>query len=132
VAKTPGYAGPINCTDPLTGASTCDNFAYPAGDLAVNNRGMSDADAYAPFPNAILMNCEYLVLPMHCNARCILAAISSAVLCTHEGLRQCKWVALRCVAAARRCYVCLPGFMLCCPTFRADACTCVHAMQGPR
>jgi hypothetical protein len=71
VAKTPGYAGPVNCTDPLTGASTCDNFAFPAGDLAVNNRGMVDVDAYAPFPNAILMNCECFALPWHCNARCI-------------------------------------------------------------
>eukprot|EP00775_Hariotina_reticulata_P010197 gene10197-10358_t len=55
-AITPGYSGPLDCVDPLTNASTCDNFAYPVGDMAVNNRGMLDADAYAPFPNAILMN----------------------------------------------------------------------------
>jgi len=58
VARSPGYAGPINCTDPVTGARTCDNYAYPAGDFAVNAKGMTDVDAYAPFPNAILMNCE--------------------------------------------------------------------------
>jgi hypothetical protein len=85
VAKTPGYAGPINCTDPLTGASTCDNFAYPAGDLAVNNRGMSDADAYAPFPNAILMNCEYLVsLDGSAVAQCTVHAAGHCAYCRAE------------------------------------------------
>lgn len=59
VARTQGYTGPVNCTDPVTGDSTCDNYAYAAGDMAVNNRGMVDVDAYAPFPNAILMNCEW-------------------------------------------------------------------------
>lgn len=58
VARTPGYSGPIDCKDPVTGARTCDNYAYAAGDMAVNTRGMSDVDAYAPFPNAILMNCK--------------------------------------------------------------------------
>uniref|UniRef100_A0A383W3V0 Uncharacterized protein n=2 Tax=Scenedesmaceae TaxID=3086 RepID=A0A383W3V0_TETOB len=62
IAKTPGYSGPVNCTDPATGASTCDNFAFPAGDMAVNPRGMTDVDAYAPFPNAILMNWATLVV----------------------------------------------------------------------
>lgn len=61
-AKTPGYAGPLDCVDPATGASTCDNYAYPAGDMAVNNRGMADVDAYAPFPNAILMNWATLIV----------------------------------------------------------------------
>jgi hypothetical protein len=60
VAKTPGYSGPIDCKDPVTGARTCDNFAFPNGDMAVNPKGMTDVDAYAPFPNAIVMNCEYL------------------------------------------------------------------------
>jgi hypothetical protein len=55
-AITPGYSGPLDCMDPLTNGSTCDNYAYPVGDVAVNKRGMLDADAYAPFPNAILMN----------------------------------------------------------------------------
>ncbi|KAI8470481.1 MAG: Sodium:solute symporter family-domain-containing protein [Monoraphidium minutum] len=53
---TPGYSGPLDCVDPKTGAVTCDNFAYPAGDMAVNPRGMTDTDAYAPFPNAIVFN----------------------------------------------------------------------------
>jgi hypothetical protein len=60
VAKTPGYSGPIDCKDPVSGARTCDNFAFPNGDMAVNPKGMTDVDAYAPFPNAIVMNCEYL------------------------------------------------------------------------
>lgn len=60
VAKTPGYSGPIDCKDPVTGARTCDNFAFPNGDMAVNPKGMTDVDAYAPFPNAIVMNCQYL------------------------------------------------------------------------
>ncbi|KAF6257333.1 Sodium:solute symporter family-domain-containing protein [Scenedesmus sp. NREL 46B-D3] len=62
VATTPGYAGPLNCTDPQTGASTCDNYAFPAGDMAVNPKGMTDVNAYAPFPNAILMNWATLVV----------------------------------------------------------------------
>jgi len=37
-------------------AETCEQLAYPVGDMAVNNRGMIDVDAYAPFPNAILLN----------------------------------------------------------------------------
>lgn len=58
VAKTPGYSGPVNCTDPVTGVRTCDNYAYAAGDMTVNPKGMTDVVAYAPFPNAIVMNCE--------------------------------------------------------------------------
>jgi hypothetical protein len=58
VAKTPGYSGPVNCTDPVTGVRTCDNYAFAAGDMTVNPKGMTDVDAYAPFPNAIVMNCE--------------------------------------------------------------------------
>jgi hypothetical protein len=63
VARTPGYSGPVDCKDPVTEARTCDNFAYAAGDMAVNTRGMTDVDAYAPFPNAILMNCEWPLGP---------------------------------------------------------------------
>ncbi len=55
-AYTPGYTGPYDCVDPFTGASTCDNYAYPFGDKLVNNEGMKSADAYAPFPNALLLN----------------------------------------------------------------------------
>lgn len=55
-AYTPGYTGPYDCVDPITGASTCDNYAYPFGDKLVNNEGMKSADAYAPFPNALLLN----------------------------------------------------------------------------
>jgi hypothetical protein len=58
MAKTPGFTGPTDCLDPVTGERVCDNFAYAAGDMTVNLKGMTDADAYAPFPNAILMNCE--------------------------------------------------------------------------
>ncbi|KAF8071320.1 cho-1 [Scenedesmus sp. PABB004] len=61
-AVTPGYAGPLDCVDPATGANTCDNYAYPAGDKAVFNNGMTDVDAYAPFPNAILLNWATLVV----------------------------------------------------------------------
>ncbi|EFJ45094.1 hypothetical protein VOLCADRAFT_94586 [Volvox carteri f. nagariensis] len=55
-ATTPGYSGPLNCSDPVTGASTCDNYAYPQGDKLVYDNGMTDPNAYAPFPNAILIN----------------------------------------------------------------------------
>jgi len=47
-ASTPGYAGSPTCIDPITNASTCDAFAYPVGDKAVYNNGMTDIDAYAP------------------------------------------------------------------------------------
>lgn len=55
-AITPAYTGPLTCVDPVTNASTCDNFAFPTGDYAVNPRGMTHIDAYAPFPNAIVIN----------------------------------------------------------------------------
>ncbi|PNH00857.1 High-affinity choline transporter 1, partial [Tetrabaena socialis] len=55
-ARTPGYTGPVDCVDPVTGAGTCDNFAYPVGDHLVWPKSMADPDAYAPFPNAILLN----------------------------------------------------------------------------
>lgn len=56
-AITPGFTGPLDCSaDPVTGASTCDNYAYPIGDHLVYPRSMEDPDAYAPFPNAILLN----------------------------------------------------------------------------
>jgi hypothetical protein len=55
-ARTPGYTGPADCIDSGTGQRTCDNFAYPTGDYAVYLKGMTDPDAYAPFPNAILYN----------------------------------------------------------------------------
>ncbi|GLI60824.1 hypothetical protein VaNZ11_002935, partial [Volvox africanus] len=55
-ATTPGYNGSLTCVDSVTGTSTCDNYAFPQGDKLVNNRGMTDPDAYTPFPNAILIN----------------------------------------------------------------------------
>ncbi|KAG2486309.1 hypothetical protein HYH03_015013 [Edaphochlamys debaryana] len=55
-ARTPGYTGPVTCVDPATNASTCDNYAYPAGDKLIYPQSMESADAYAPFPNAILLN----------------------------------------------------------------------------
>jgi hypothetical protein len=61
-AVTPGYTGDLSCVDPVTNASTCDNFAYPAGDKAVHPHGMTDVDAYAPFPNALLMNWATLLV----------------------------------------------------------------------
>lgn len=55
--STYGFAGtPGSCTDPGTNASTCDNYAYPVGDKVTYDNGMTDANAYAPFPNAIVLN----------------------------------------------------------------------------
>lgn len=59
---TPGYTGSLDCVDPKTGASTCDNYAYPTGDMAVNPHGMTDPDAYAPFPNALVFNWASLIV----------------------------------------------------------------------
>ncbi|PNW87979.1 hypothetical protein CHLRE_01g009400v5 [Chlamydomonas reinhardtii] len=55
-AITPGYAGPLDCVDPVTNASTCDNYAYPVGDQIIWPNAMTNFDAYAPFPNALFFN----------------------------------------------------------------------------
>ncbi|KIY96757.1 hypothetical protein MNEG_11203 [Monoraphidium neglectum] len=55
-AVTPGFAGPLDCAPDKFGNPTCDNFAYPAGDHAIWPGAMTNVDAYAPFPNAILLN----------------------------------------------------------------------------
>ncbi|PNH07656.1 hypothetical protein TSOC_005846 [Tetrabaena socialis] len=80
-ARTPGYTGPSSCVDPVSGASTCDNFAYPVGDKLVFSSGMTDPDAYAPFPNAILYNWATIFVlglgnlcALDFQARCIAAA----------------------------------------------------------
>ncbi|KXZ46420.1 hypothetical protein GPECTOR_43g856 [Gonium pectorale] len=56
-ARTPGYTGPVDCMDPITGLPTCDNYAYPVGDKLIYPKSMESTDAYAPFPNAILARC---------------------------------------------------------------------------
>ncbi|KAG2422590.1 hypothetical protein HXX76_015918 [Chlamydomonas incerta] len=55
-AATPGYAGPPNCVNPSTGLYVCDNYAYPDGDKLAVPHAMTDPNAYAPFPNAVLYN----------------------------------------------------------------------------
>lgn len=85
-ASTIGYAGTHGtCTDPVTGAATCDNFAYPYGDKVVNNKGMTDTDAYAPFPNAIVMNWSTLFVLGLGN----MCALDFQVSCLIEGCASC-------------------------------------------
>ena len=56
-ALTPGFKGPLDCAPDKFGNPTCDNYAYPVGDHAVFPGAMTEVDAYAPFPNAIFLNC---------------------------------------------------------------------------
>lgn len=67
-AHTRGYSGPRKCGG-ARNASTgtldraCDNFAFPNGSRIVYSSGMTDPDAYAPLPNALLYNwCSIFVL----------------------------------------------------------------------
>jgi hypothetical protein len=86
-AITPGFTGSMDCMDPLTNASTCDNFAFPSGDFAVNPKGMTDMDAYAPFPNAIILNWATLFVLGLGN----LCALDFQVrLCQVEGLSRAR------------------------------------------
>jgi hypothetical protein len=61
-AVTPGFKGPLDCAPDAAGRSTCDNFAYPNGDFAVFPGSMTDPDAYAPFPNALLLNWATIIV----------------------------------------------------------------------
>jgi Na+/proline symporter len=61
-AVTPDFAGPLDCAPDKFGNPTCDNYAYPVGDHAVFPGAMTNADAYAPFPNAILLNWATIVV----------------------------------------------------------------------
>lgn len=55
-ASTPGYSGSPTCVNPVTNASTCDNYAYPLGDQMVYPSSMTSYNAYAPYPNAVVFN----------------------------------------------------------------------------
>lgn len=61
-AVTPGFKGPLDCAPGPDGSPTCDTFAYPEGDHAIWPNSMTSADAYAPFPNAILLNWATIIV----------------------------------------------------------------------